>query len=179
MVTFPLSKANLSKYKWHFHLNDYLDMVFTFERKLCCKQLKLYIFFSFLFYKEVTRPHLLKEVVTVAILPRVLLFSLIYLFDCVGLSCGIRASLVTALRLSCPMACAILVPWTGIKPLPPALEGGFLTTRPPVKSQVTCFITEERDFIKEKEFFAKLDSPLFTFVMWDLLRINKRSERIM
>ena len=103
-------------------------MVFTFERKLCCKQLKLHIFFSFLFYKEVTGPHLLEEVVMVAMLPRALLFSLIYLFDCVGLSCGIRASLVTALRLSCPMACEILVPWTGIEPLPPALEGGFLTT---------------------------------------------------
>ena len=61
------------------------------------------------------------------------------------------------------------------------LEWGAIafSTRPPVKSQVTCFLTEERDFIKEKEFFAKLDSPLFTFVIWNLLRMNKRSERIM
>ena len=36
--------------------------------------------------------------------------------------------------LSCPAACGILVPRTGIKPMPPALEGGFFTTGPPGKS---------------------------------------------
>ena len=33
-------------------------------------------------------------------------------------------SLVVMCGLSCPMACGILVPWPGITPTPPALEGG-------------------------------------------------------
>ena len=35
---------------------------------------------------------------------------------------------------SCPLACGILILWAGIKPESPALEDGFLTTRPPGKS---------------------------------------------
>ena len=31
-------------------------------------------------------------------------------------------------------ACGILVPWPKIEPIPPALEGGFLTTGPPGRS---------------------------------------------
>ena len=38
---------------------------------------------------------------------------------------------------SCPAACGILVPWPGIKPSSPALEGRFLTTGPPWKSLKT------------------------------------------
>ena len=48
-------------------------------------------------------------------------------------------SLVVALGLSCPVACGILVPQPGIEPESPALEGGFLTTRPPGKSIVKVF----------------------------------------
>ena len=33
------------------------------------------------------------------------------------------------------MACGILVPGPGIKPMSPALQGGFLTTGPPGKFQ--------------------------------------------
>ena len=58
--------------------------------------------------------------------------SLIYLVE-LGLSCSIWAplswlmdSLVTARRLSCPMACGILVPPPGIKHMFPALQGRFL-----------------------------------------------------
>ena len=40
-------------------------------------------------------------------------------------------SVVAALWLSCPMACGILVPWPGITPTSPALQGGFLTPGPP------------------------------------------------
>ena len=71
-----------------------------------------------------------------------------------GLSCGMRdlssrpvgSSLVVVRGLSCPVACGILVPRTRIKPVSLALEGGFLTTGPPGKSQspyfkVSCFIT--------------------------------------
>ena len=54
-------------------------------------------------------------------------------------SCGVRApepsgSVAATRRLSCPVACGILVPWPGIKPVSPALEGRFLTTGPPGKS---------------------------------------------
>ena len=37
-------------------------------------------------------------------------------------------------RLSCPMACKIIVSGPEIEPMPPALAGGFLTTGPPGKS---------------------------------------------
>ena len=39
-----------------------------------------------------------------------------------------------------PEACGILAPWPGIKPAPPALEGEVLTTGPPGKSLVFCFL---------------------------------------
>ena len=40
-------------------------------------------------------------------------------------------SVVVPHGLSCPVACGNLVPGPGIKPMSPALEGGFLTTGPP------------------------------------------------
>ena len=43
--------------------------------------------------------------------------------------------------LSCPTACGILVPPPGIKPMSPALEGGFLTTGLPGKFLLTVFLT--------------------------------------
>ena len=43
-------------------------------------------------------------------------------------------------RLSCSAAWGILVPWPGIKPVCPVLQGGFLTIGPPGKSwQDHCF----------------------------------------
>ena len=47
-------------------------------------------------------------------------------------------------RLSCLVACGIVAPQSGIKPMPSALKGGFSTTGPPGKSQNhfkpnTCF----------------------------------------
>ena len=48
-------------------------------------------------------------------------------------------SLFAVCWLSCPMTCGILVPWLGIEPLSPALEGRFLTTGPPGKSQEVTF----------------------------------------
>ena len=51
-------------------------------------------------------------------------------------ACGLRQSWC---RLSCPMACGILVPGPGIKPLTLALAGGFLTTGPPGKSLYQIF----------------------------------------
>ena len=43
--------------------------------------------------------------------------------------------------LNCPTACGILilVPWLGIKPISPALEGGLLTARSPGKSLLNHF----------------------------------------
>ena len=51
-----------------------------------------------------------------------------------GLHCGEQASLVVVWGLRCPVACGILIPRPGIGPSSPALEGGFLTARPPGKS---------------------------------------------
>ena len=56
-------------------------------------------------------------------------------------SCGTRApeyvgSVVAVCRLSCPVACGILVPGPGIESASPALEGGFSTTGPPGQSLI-------------------------------------------
>ena len=49
------------------------------------------------------------------------------------------ASLVAACGFSDPVACGILVLQSGIKLASPALEGGFLTTGLPGKSQLISF----------------------------------------
>ena len=67
--------------------------------------------------------------------------------ECMGpVVCGMQAlslrrtsSVVVARRLSCPVACGILVPRPGIEPASLALEGGFSTTGPPAKSQEYFF----------------------------------------
>ena len=41
-------------------------------------------------------------------------------------------SSVSVHGLSCSAACEILVPWSKIEPVSPGLEGGLLTTGPPV-----------------------------------------------
>ena len=51
-------------------------------------------------------------------------------------SLGLEDPLARGRGLSCPTACGILTPHPGIKPSSPALEGGFLTTEPPGKTQV-------------------------------------------
>ena len=53
-------------------------------------------------------------------------------------SCGAWAlelvdSVAVAGELGCPVACGILVPGPGVKPVTPALQGGFLTTGLPGK----------------------------------------------
>ena len=83
----------------------------------------------------------------------------VYLFGCIGFQlqhpgsflaapglsgCGTRASeqvgsVVVVLRLCCLEACGILVPHPWTKPKSPALQGGFLTTGPPGKSQESPF----------------------------------------
>ena len=67
--------------------------------------------------------------------------------------CGVRAflSLLSwcagsrVCGLSCPTACGILVPWPAIEPMPPALEGRFLTTGPPGKSLYHHFYLRKRE----------------------------------
>ena len=53
-----------------------------------------------------------------------------------GLSSCHVGAVVVARKLSCPAACGILIPQPEIEPAPTALQGGFLTTGPPGKSQV-------------------------------------------
>ena len=52
--------------------------------------------------------------------------------------CGAQTP-VMALRPSCFLACGILVPSPGIKPMSPALQGRFLTAGPPGKSLEQTF----------------------------------------
>ena len=59
-------------------------------------------------------------------------------------SCGAQAlehmgSVVVAHGLNCPTACGILVPRSGMEHTSPTLEGRFLTTGPPRKSQGATF----------------------------------------
>ena len=55
-------------------------------------------------------------------------------------------SVVEAHRLSCPVACGILIPGPGIEPMSPALAGRFLTTGPPGKSlQPHCYTIGDFD----------------------------------
>ena len=64
-------------------------------------------------------------------------FNLFIYLTALGLSCIMRdlpmrctGSLVVVLGVSCSMACEILVPYPGVKPLSSALQNRFLTTRP-------------------------------------------------
>ena len=61
-------------------------------------------------------------------------------------SCG-AGSVLVAVWLSCPSACGILVPRPGIEPDSPALQGGFLTTEPPGKSQEVGFYLHWQAFL--------------------------------
>ena len=54
--------------------------------------------------------------------------------DTWDLSLQLTDSLVAALRLSCSLACGILVPQQRIKPVSPALQGRLLTSGPLGKS---------------------------------------------
>ena len=65
--------------------------------------------------------------------PFLFLSNIYYLFlAALGLSCGMLCTV--RLRLSCPAAYGILVPWSGMESRFPALKGRFLTTGPPGKS---------------------------------------------
>ena len=60
--------------------------------------------------------------------------SLFFFFATLGLHFSMQASLVVMCRLSCPVACGILVPGPAIEPESPALEGKSSTTGPPGKT---------------------------------------------
>ena len=53
-------------------------------------------------------------------------------FPCGTLALGHSGSVTVTHGLSCPVACG-----PGIEPVSPALAGGFLTTGPPGKSEVS------------------------------------------
>ena len=61
-------------------------------------------------------------------LPQEIIICLNYLFI------WLSRVLVVACRPRCYIACGILVPQPGTKPMSPALQGEFLTTGPPGKS---------------------------------------------
>ena len=66
--------------------------------------------------------------------PVTLFFFFNLILAVLGPWCSVWASLVVACRLVYLVACRILVAQPGIKPTLPALQGEFLTIRPPGKS---------------------------------------------
>ena len=75
------------------------------------------------------------------IYPRLFFFFNIYLFGSVGSDRWHAGSFVVAPGLSSwgLVTCGILVLWSGMKPISPALEGRFLTTGSPGKSKCITF----------------------------------------
>ena len=75
--------------------------------------------------------------------------------------------------LSCPVACGILFPQTGIKPASPELQGRFLTTRPAGKSrgcQILDLVRGSQTFfckLYTQKIFSSLKT-LKTFSMGDI-----------
>ena len=98
-----------------------------------------------------------------------------------GLSCGTRALcygawalkclclVAVAFRCSCPEACGILAPEPGIKPVSPAMEGGFLTTGPPGKSPFQEFY---------RYFFGSLNRVSLSFQQQDLFQWVSSSHQV-
>ena len=83
---------------------EYSASVSGRDENICCQwKTSCFLFFSFLFSK----------------------FGLHWFF--------VAGCLITVLRLSCSVACGILVPQPEIEPKFPTLEGAFLTTAPPGK----------------------------------------------
>ena len=64
----------------------------------------------------------------------------IFFLAALGLCWDMQASLVATQGLGWPAARGILVPQPGMELLSLALEGGFLTTGPPAKSLLRCFL---------------------------------------
>ena len=65
-----------------------------------------------------------------------------------GLNCGLwdllwlcKGSVVAMCGLSGPTAHGILVPWTGIQPMPPVVEPGCLNHWMPGKSRIVVYLT--------------------------------------
>ena len=51
------------------------------------------------------------------------------------LTLSLSGPVAAMVQISCPTACGILASWPGIEPASPVLEGRFLTSGPPGKSQ--------------------------------------------
>ena len=72
--------------------------------------------------------------------PSFFLKNILFIFGCAGSQLWFAGLVVVAFRLSCSVACGILVLWPGIESASPALVGGFLTTGPPGESHFYfCF----------------------------------------
>ena len=107
---------------------------------------------------------------------------------CRAWALGMWASVVVALRLnSCGTQAQLLrgmwdLPGPGLKPVSPALAGGFLTTAPPGKSQqspffsffiVHVFVSQLRNFCLSQDF--KDFSPIYSstsFILRDMIHFD-------
>ena len=86
--------------------------------------LHIHSFFSFLFLKII---HLAASALSCIV---------------AGLPLQPSGFLLVARGLRCPLECGVLVPWPGIKPVFPVLQGRFVTTGSPRKSQFILSLLE-------------------------------------
>ena len=84
-----------------------------------------------------------------------------------GLHWDMWASLVAPQGLSWPVACEILVPQPGIKLLSLALEGGFLTTGPPEKSLLCCFLRPWYPEASKPKHLKFLSGQMELWCLWE------------
>ena len=65
-------------------------------------------------------------------MPQILLNQIFFFlfFTVLASCCSVGAQAVVVHRLSCPTACGILIPQSGVEYMSPALAGRFLTTGP-------------------------------------------------
>ena len=97
----------------------------------------------------------------------------IFIATCGVYCCGARApewmgSVVVARRLSCSVACGILVPQPGMEPSLPALEGGVLTTGSPGNSPTMGFLRWKPIMCWEEVALAALRSS------WSQLEVERQ-----
>ena len=78
--------------------------------------------------------------ISFSLFPGVLFSFVCLIFGCTGSSLQHVGSVVVLCRLSCPVACGILLPQPGVELEFPALEDRFLTKGPPGKSLLLFFI---------------------------------------
>ena len=71
---------------------------------------------------------------------------------CGAQCCSAQAPVAVTGRFSRPTVCRVLVPGTGIKPVPSAPAGRFLTTGPVTREVLSSFFVKVDHYLKKKIF---------------------------